>query len=118
MGSVRFTSRGGAVCALNGYPTIQLLDQHGRELPTRMGRYGRSQATGVLVRPGAAATAPFVWANWCGPQPGPVGLRVTLPGGRGCHHMVRVDAWLTGTPQAGSGTSRFAALYGQMRAAL
>ena len=81
VGSVRFTSRGGAVCALNGYPTIQLLDQHGRELPTRMGRYGRSQATGVLVRPGAAATAPFVWANWCGPQPGKLGLRVTLPGG-------------------------------------
>jgi hypothetical protein len=32
--------------------------------------------------------------------------------------MVRVDAWLTRTPQAGSGTSRFAALYGQTRAAL
>jgi hypothetical protein len=81
VGSVRFTGRGGAVCALNGYPTIQLLDQHGRVLPTRMGRYGRSQATGVLVRPGAAATVRFRWSNWCGPQPGLVGLRVTLPGG-------------------------------------
>ncbi|HEV8648691.1 MAG TPA: DUF4232 domain-containing protein [Actinomycetes bacterium] len=81
VGSVRFTSRGGAVCALNGYPTIQLLDQHGRALPTRTGRSGRSQATGVLVRPGTAATAAFVWSNWCGPNPGRVGLRVTLPGG-------------------------------------
>ncbi len=81
VGSVRFTSRRGAVCALNGYPTIQLLDQHGRVLPTRTGRSGRSQVTGVLVRPGAAATVAFVWRNWCGPQPGLVGLRVTLPGG-------------------------------------
>jgi hypothetical protein len=78
---VRFTSRAGAVCALRGYPTLQLLDQHGRALPTRTGRAGGSQATGVLVRAGAAATVAFVWSNWCGPTPGPLGLRVTLPGG-------------------------------------
>jgi hypothetical protein len=80
-GWVRFTSREGAGCSLRGYPTIQLLDQQGRALPTRTGRDGRSQATWVLVRPGAAATVAFVWSNWCGPQPGPVGVRVTLPDG-------------------------------------
>jgi hypothetical protein len=35
----------------------------------------------VLLRPGTAATVTFVWRNWCGPNPGPVDLRVTLPAG-------------------------------------
>jgi hypothetical protein len=78
-GWVRLTSRAG--CRLGGYPAIQLLDRHHRALPTRTGRAGGSQVTPVLVRPGTAATATFVWSNWCGPNPGPLGLRVTLPGG-------------------------------------
>jgi hypothetical protein len=79
-GWVRVTSRARASCRLGGYPTIQLLDQQGRALPTRTGRAGRGQVTGVLVRPGTAATVAFVWRNWCGPNPGRLGLRVTLPG--------------------------------------
>jgi hypothetical protein len=80
-GWMHLTSRAGARCQLRGYPTIQLLDQQGRALPTRTGRAGRSQATPVLLRPGTAATVTFVWRNWCGPNPGRLGLRVTLPGG-------------------------------------
>ncbi len=80
-GWVRVTSRAGARCRVDGYPTIQLLDQQGRALPTRTGRAGGSQVTGVLLRPGTAATVTFVWSNWCGPNPGLLGLRVTLPGG-------------------------------------
>jgi hypothetical protein len=80
-GWVRVTSRAGASCRLGGFPAIQLLDQQGRALPTRTGRAGGSRVTGVLVRPGTAATVTFVWSNWCGPNPGRVGLRVTLPGG-------------------------------------
>jgi hypothetical protein len=94
VGSVRVTSRGGAGCALAGSPTIQLLDRHGRVLPTRTGRYGRSQVTSVLVRPGVAAAVAFVWSNWCGPNPGRLGLRVTLPG-RGS----LVPAVAAGTPR-------------------
>jgi hypothetical protein len=93
-GWVRLTSRARARCRLRGYPTIQLLDQQGRALPTRTGRYGRSQATGVLLRPGTAATVTFVWRNWCGPNPGRLGLRVTLPG-RGS----LVPAVAAGTPR-------------------
>jgi hypothetical protein len=78
---VRLTSRPGASCRLGGFPAIQLLDQQGRALPTRTGRAGPRQVTGVLLRPGTAATVTFVWRNWCGPRPGLVGLRVTLPGG-------------------------------------
>jgi Protein of unknown function (DUF4232) len=81
VGWVRVTSRAGASCRLGGYPAIQLLDRQGRALPTRTGRAGRGQVTGVLVRPGAAATVTFIWRNWCGPSPGLVGLRVALPGG-------------------------------------
>lgn len=93
-GWVRVTSRAGAVCALSGYPAIELLDQHGRALPTRTGRAGRGQATGVLLRPGTAATVAFVWSNWCGPRPGLLGLRVTLPGGG-----TMVPAVEAGTPR-------------------
>ena len=46
------------------------------------------------MRPGAAATVTFVWSNWCGPNPGRVGLRVTLPG-RGS----LVPAVQAGTPR-------------------
>jgi hypothetical protein len=91
---VRLTSRAGVTCRLRGYPAIQLLDQHHRALPTRTGRYGRSQVTGVLLRPGTAATVTFVWRNWCGPRPGLLGLRVTLPGGGSL-----VPAVETGTPR-------------------
>jgi hypothetical protein len=80
-GWVRVTSRAGASCSLGGFPAIQLLDQQGRALPTRPGRAGRGQVTRVLIRPGTAATVTFVWHNWCGPNPGRLGLRVTLPGG-------------------------------------
>jgi hypothetical protein len=94
-GWVRLTSPDRAPrCRLRGYPTIQLLDQHHRALPTRTGRYGRSQVTGVLVWPGTAATVTFVWRNWCGPNPGRLGLRVTLPG-RGS----LVPAVAAGTPR-------------------
>jgi Protein of unknown function (DUF4232) len=94
VGWVRVTSRDRAGCRLGGYPAIQLLDQHQRALPTRMGRYGRSQATGVLLRPGTAATVTFVWRNWCGPNPGPVDLHVTLPAGGSL-----VPAVAAGTPR-------------------
>jgi Domain of unknown function (DUF4232) len=80
-GWVRVTSRAGPSCALGGYLAIQLLDAQGRALPTRTGRAGRGQVTPVLVGPGVAATVAFVWANWCGPRPGRLGVRVTLPGG-------------------------------------
>lgn len=93
-GWVRVTSREGVSCSLRGYPAIQLLDQHNRALPTTTGRHGRSQVTAVLVRPGAAATVAFVWSNWCGPNPGRLGLRVTLPG-RG----TLVPAVEVGTPR-------------------
>jgi Protein of unknown function (DUF4232) len=93
-GWVRLTSRDRARCQLRGYPAIQLLDQHHRALPTSTGRTGPSQATGVLVRPGAAATVTFVWSNWCGPRPGRLGLRVTLPGGG-----TLVPAVQAGTPR-------------------
>jgi hypothetical protein len=91
---VRLTSRAGAGCSLRGYPTIQLLDQQSRPLPTRTGRYGRGQVAGVLLRPGTAATVAFVWSNWCGPRPGRLGLRVALPGGGSL-----VPAVAAGTPR-------------------
>jgi Protein of unknown function (DUF4232) len=93
-GWVRVTSQAGASCRLGGFPAIQLLDQQGRALPTRTGRAGRGQVTGVLVRPGTAATVTFVWYNWCGPNPGLLGLRVTLPGGG-----TLVPAVQAGTPR-------------------
>jgi hypothetical protein len=81
-GAVTFTSRSRATapCFLVGYPTIQLLDRHGRPLQlTADPRTGKAAPPPVLLRPGLAAQVEFAWRNWCGPNPGPVGLRVTLP---------------------------------------
>jgi hypothetical protein len=92
-GWVRLTSRDRAGCRLRGYPAIQLLDEQGRALPTRTGRAG-GQVTGVLLRPGTAATVAFFWSNWCGPNPGRLGLRLTLPDGSSL-----VPAVEAGTPR-------------------
>jgi Protein of unknown function (DUF4232) len=81
-GAVTFTSRGAAPCSLAGYPTIQLVDRHGR--PLRLAgdpRSGKEAPPAVLLRRGQAARVEFAWLNWCGPNPAPVGIRVTLPRG-------------------------------------
>jgi Protein of unknown function (DUF4232) len=82
-GSVTFTSRGAASCFLEGYPTIQLLDRHGKALALVGGRLSTSYQAPrpVLVRPGLAPRVEFHWSNWCGPDPGPISVRVTLPHG-------------------------------------
>ena len=72
----------GATGSLAGYPTIQLVDRHGR--PLRLAgdpRSGKEAPPAVLLRRGQAARVEFAWLNWCGPNPGPVGLRVILPRG-------------------------------------
>jgi Protein of unknown function (DUF4232) len=89
-----FTSRGRATppCFLVGYPTITLLDRHGRPLQlTADPRSGKEAPPPVLLRPGLAAQVEFAWLNWCGPKPGPIGLRVTLPPPRGGTLVPTVD---------------------------
>jgi len=81
-GAVTFTSRAAAPCSLAGYPTIRLVDRHGR--PLRLAgdpRSGNQAPPAVLLRRGQAARVEFAWLNWCGPSPGPVGVRVILPRG-------------------------------------
>jgi hypothetical protein len=81
-GALTFTSRAAAPCSLAGYPTIQLVDRHGR--PLRLAgdpRSGKEAPPAVLLRRGQAARVQFAWLNWCGPNPGPVGVRVILPRG-------------------------------------
>jgi hypothetical protein len=81
-GAVTFTSRAAAPCSLAGYPTIQLIDRHGR--PLRLAgdpRSGKEAPPAVLLRPRQAARMEFAWLNWCGPNPGPAGVRVILPRG-------------------------------------
>jgi hypothetical protein len=83
-GWAAFTNRGSAPCVLAGYPRIELLDSHGGALPlTGDPPLGRSKANPppVLLRSESRARAEFGWMNWCGQNPGPIRVRITLPRG-------------------------------------
>jgi hypothetical protein len=83
-GSVLFTNRGTAPCVLAGYPSIELVDRHGRALRlTGDPPLGKSKADPppVLLRSTSRAHVEFWWLNWCRQDPGPIGVRVTLPRG-------------------------------------
>jgi Protein of unknown function (DUF4232) len=81
-GALTFTSRAAAPCSLAGYPTIQLVDRHGRALRLMGDPLPANKAPPpVLLRPRLVARVEFAWLNWCDPNPGPIGVRVTLPRG-------------------------------------
>jgi Protein of unknown function (DUF4232) len=82
-GGVAFTNRGMAPCVLAGYPTIELLDGHGRALRLTGLLFGGSKTAPppVLLRSDSRAHVEFHWMNWCGQDPGTIGVRITLPRG-------------------------------------
>jgi hypothetical protein len=81
-----FTNAGPAACTLAGAPvSTALLRADGSRLPI-VTLPADPDATGgapAVLLPGApdAASVAFNWSNWCGATPGPLHIRMTLPGG-------------------------------------
>jgi hypothetical protein len=83
---VYFTNVGAAACTLAGAPiSIALLRADGSQLPIATlpadpDALGGAPAVLFPRTPDAASVA-FNWSNWCGAAPGPLHVRMTLPGG-------------------------------------
>jgi hypothetical protein len=68
-------------CLLSGQPALSLVRGDGSVLPVSITPRFASQLVTVLLTPqlGNAAELGANWSNWCGPPPGPLRLRITLP---------------------------------------
>ena len=82
-GDIEFTNVGSGPCALRGLPQVALARTGGKSLPVRQARAPDLSLRPVVLPPGRPGPADLVvvWANWCGPAPGPLSVRITLPGG-------------------------------------
>jgi Protein of unknown function (DUF4232) len=83
-GFIEFTNAGARPCMLRGMPAVSILRASGTPLPVRQvpGPTG-----GVTIGPATlpargrgAAELVVSWANWCGPRPGPLLVRIAIPG--------------------------------------
>ena len=54
---------------------------------------GRASGQRLLLYPSGQADLTVSWANWCGPNPGPLRIRISLPNGDGV-----IDAPFDGPP--------------------
>jgi hypothetical protein len=83
-GAVYFTNVGWTPCTLSGDPeSIELLRVDGSRLPITAQPPDATPGSPATLPPGTrdAANLAFNWANWCGAAPGPMRVRITLPGG-------------------------------------
>jgi photosystem II stability/assembly factor-like uncharacterized protein len=81
-----FTNVGPAPCSLSGDPVaVEFLRADGTALPIIAQAPEATPGPPVVLQPGAqdAASLALNWANWCGPAPGPLRIRITLPNGGG-----------------------------------
>jgi hypothetical protein len=109
-GGISFTNTSASACSLVGRPRLDLFDQSGRALRVAQGASASGpEATPTIVALPVHATATawvqIVWGNWCGPLPGNVTVRVTLPAS---DTPIAVPNAFTGAPRcdapnAGSG---------------
>jgi hypothetical protein len=81
-----FTNVGVAACTLTGAPiSTVFLRADGSQLPiaTLPADPDATGHTPAVLFPGSpdAASVAFNWSNWCGAGPGPLHVRMTLPGG-------------------------------------
>jgi hypothetical protein len=79
-GVLTLTNYTNLTCKLQGRPRISIRDQAGQNLSVQL-LAGDSSGEVLWLDPEQAASAEFVWRNWCGTLPqGTVYLTVTLPG--------------------------------------
>ena len=80
------TNTSATPCTLSGFPVaIELLRGDGSVLPTVTLPPSALPEPPMPLAPGVpdAASLGLNWQNWCGGDPGPLRIRITLPGGAG-----------------------------------
>lgn len=84
---VLLRNKGAAACVLRGLPVAaRLVPRDGSVLATRLTTVSSNLVKqAVLLKPRGqnAGDLLLYWGNWCGPAPGPLQIKLTLPGGRG-----------------------------------
>jgi hypothetical protein len=82
-GDIELRSAATRKCSLHEVPTnITLLRANGSSLDVRYER-GNAPGSHPLLSPSGVATLIVSWDNWCGPNPGPLWIRISLPNRHG-----------------------------------
>jgi Domain of unknown function (DUF4232) len=81
-GDILITNTGSAACLLHGVPAVRIVNSVGAALATRPLRPARGAGHPLVLPAGGqgAELATTHWSNWCGSRPGPLDLRLRLPG--------------------------------------
>jgi Protein of unknown function (DUF4232) len=82
-GDIEFTNVGSGPCVLRGVPQVAIVQADGTSLPVQQELAPDLSLSPVVLPSGQLNAADLVvfWANWCGPPPGPLSVRVTLATG-------------------------------------
>lgn len=81
---VELENTGSAACVLDRAPSaLSLVGAGGTASALAVTYQPGAARTALSLRPGAVADADLNWANWCHGDPGPLRVRLTLPGGVG-----------------------------------
>lgn len=80
-----FLTTAGPKCLLSGVPTsVELLQTDGTVLNVNYVLITTPPAPqSISLSPGGTVDLSVSWSNWCGPNPGPLTVRITLPEGTG-----------------------------------
>jgi hypothetical protein len=103
LGAISLTNVGGSECELRGYLTVTIHNKEGAALEVEI-RHGiaanliappPSKARTVVLPPGKARAALiFVqWRNWCGADPSPITVTLSLPDGETVAVPPGVEPW-------------------------
>jgi hypothetical protein len=101
-GGISLVNAGTGSCYLQGQPTIELFDQHGQQLNIVVSQPGSRAAQVLLASHSGPASVLAQWFNWCGSDPGPVGVRLSLPSGAA---SITVAPPIGSTPRCNSAAS-------------
>jgi|GEM_PF-6589320 hypothetical protein len=81
-GTLVLTNETGESCRLTGIARLSLVGRSGASLAVAY-RQPTSPVRPLVLAAGASAQVIVYWWNWCGSQPGPLAVRITLPGHAG-----------------------------------
>ncbi|MDX6227561.1 MAG: hypothetical protein QOI76_951 [Frankiales bacterium] len=98
--SVTLTNRSATTCTLQGSPTVSISSSHGTTLPVPMAKgegVDRPLPYPAQIRltPGSSAQTRLSWhTRWCGADPNPVTVTLTLPSAGGAVTVLPAKGWV------------------------